>query len=154
MLPQPLAEYIEHKTNPSRRFLIAKLMLIQFVSAFFISLLCPQWGMQWFNTYQGLRNWFMYLGHQGCEIACGMFYALGFMSTFRLSFSVFERRKFWQSRWFAHLTLVTLALGFIIILGGRIAYLHWVWLVGFAVIYLSSLRLDRKFLGQNEFVGL
>jgi len=155
-LPKKLEHYIERQTNPSWERLGLKVFLTQFAASLLTLFICPQLGVQFFENFEGLRNWFMALGHSWCEFLCGSFYALCFWFIFRIIFSVFEQRKLMNELLISHTLIATGLFGFIIMWGLSLGLstseilveLHLAWLLGFLLIYglnvLKNLSLFQK----------
>jgi hypothetical protein len=145
-LPPKLKAYIQNKTNPSWDKLGIKMLVSQIAVSFLTLAICPQWGIQIFDDFDGLRGLFMKLGHNWCEFLCGTFYFLSFFIAFHFVFNIFERRKILNHFWMGHFLILSSALGFLLMwrlsLGGHIvtvlAEIHFVWLIGFFTAYLIS----------------
>ncbi|MCX7978952.1 MAG: hypothetical protein N2578_08110, partial [Bdellovibrionaceae bacterium] len=58
--------------NPSSVSVLLNLLLVHILSSLITLTICPQLGVGFGG--QGLRHWYMMLGHTVCEILCGITY--------------------------------------------------------------------------------
>jgi hypothetical protein len=140
-LPQNLKNFIENKTNPKWDYLFGKLFLVQALTNFMTIIICPQWGVQIFANFVGVRSFFMILGHSWCEALCGAFYALSFWVNFQAFFNPFERRKMVNHFWMLQLLILLSGCGIILMLGASkgldplviVSQVHLTWFLGYLV---------------------
>ncbi|MBI2026881.1 MAG: hypothetical protein HYS98_03625 [Deltaproteobacteria bacterium] len=73
-LSQNILKNIHQCLHPAAWLVFLKLSIFHFVIACLTLALCPQFGVRFFGSGQGLPTYFMFLGPYGCEFLCGCFF--------------------------------------------------------------------------------
>lgn len=132
-LKQKIKAEIHQRLNPPWSKVFMKLAMIQFVTSFFVLIICPQFNLGFF-PHSPLGHLLMSLGDIACNLACGAIF-LGTGTMFAvLLMTADELRVLRPKSFFSHSLLGIIALLSFMVFGVEFQFmLFGAWLLGAVV---------------------
>ena len=152
---EKILSFVGRELNPSALTVFAKLAGIQFLIGSLTLLFCPQFGIS-LTSSLGIMPLLMNFGEEICMLGCGAFF-LG-LSLFAVSFILRpeEVRAIKRHEVMNLVSVATLALGVLVIIGGEVELtLGLIWLLGAIVAGAATLEMGwamRKILFRRAMV--
>lgn len=115
-LSASLRASIQRDLNPSAWSVFTKLAGLHLLASVLTLSVCPQFGIRLLGNGAGLMGVFMRLGPVACLVACGAFFVGTGLLLAGLLLRGEELRLIRKHRWLALTTLVSLSLGFFLML--------------------------------------
>ncbi|MBL7664267.1 MAG: hypothetical protein JNM93_03985 [Bacteriovoracaceae bacterium] len=142
VLSEKIYKMVDSDLNPSAWKVFTKLTFIHFISAALTLSVCPQFGFRLFGSGTGLMGHFMHFGHFGCMIACGAFFLGSSLLIANFSLKIEEIKIIRKYRWVQIAALISMSLGFFIMLDTEIVFgFAAAWILGSVIGALSVLEL-------------
>lgn len=132
-LKEKLKAEIHQRLNPSWSKVFIKLAMIQFVTSFFVMIICPQFNLGFF-PHSPLGHLLMSLGDIACNLACGaIFLGTGTIAAV-LFMTADELRVLRPKSFISHFLLGVIALLSFMVFGVEFQFMLFAaWLVGAVV---------------------
>ena len=140
-LKEKIKAEIHQKLNPPWTKVFFKLTMIQFVTSFFVLIICPQFNLGFF-PHSPLGHLLMSFGDIACNLACGAIF-LGTGTFFAILFmTADELRVLRPKSIISHLLLGMIALLSFMVFGVEFQFLLFgAWLLGAVVTSKVSLEI-------------